>query len=342
MKNRYLPLDIKPSSGRIAYIDALRCFAILFVIEGHVWILGMGISSYDMLSGLMLYSFYLPLFFFISGFLAYKTNISFKESLLAIKKKIVLLVIPAIFFRVAMNLIHNKNVCDILYTGFGKYWFTITLFECFCIYYLSHQLIRKERLRIILLCLISIAFIFLLSKSGNIGPKLIDTNHLFKSFYFFVIGLLAKKYSKMYELLLSNEYVRAGVILGFFVLLFTINNPIWPNSLFHLMRDVVLRVLGTWIIVILFVSNSHVFEKPCRLNTIISEIGKKSLPIYLLQYFFIPDLKGLYECSINVIDEINIHLIAIIYTVFVLIACFSFIYILEQSKYIRKYILGEK
>lgn len=49
-------------SGRIAYLDALKAFAILLVVEGHVRILGMGISPYESLSGLMLYSLRSPFF----------------------------------------------------------------------------------------------------------------------------------------------------------------------------------------------------------------------------------------------------------------------------------------
>ena len=43
--------------GRIFYLDALKCFAILLVIEGHVRTLGMHIITGDILSGLMFYTF---------------------------------------------------------------------------------------------------------------------------------------------------------------------------------------------------------------------------------------------------------------------------------------------
>lgn len=57
--------------GRINYLDSLKFLGFLLVIEGHVWDFGMGIETYDSLSGLMLYSFNMPIFFFVSGFLAY-------------------------------------------------------------------------------------------------------------------------------------------------------------------------------------------------------------------------------------------------------------------------------
>lgn len=64
----------QPSVGkrRIGYLDALKFLGIILVIEGHVWDFGMGIKTYDSVSGMMLYSFNMPIFFFVSGFLAYK------------------------------------------------------------------------------------------------------------------------------------------------------------------------------------------------------------------------------------------------------------------------------
>jgi len=42
---------------RIGWLDALKCLGILLVIEGHVWSFGMGIETYDTLSGLMSYPY---------------------------------------------------------------------------------------------------------------------------------------------------------------------------------------------------------------------------------------------------------------------------------------------
>lgn len=160
---------LKPAvggGGRINYLDALRGFAILLVIEGHVRIFGMGIKSYDTMSALMLYSLDLPLFFFISGLLAYRPNLSTKAIAKNILKKIEYLVLPALFFSVVYNLIYHKSVLTPLYAGFGKYWFTITLFECFLIYYVVQLLIplnKRNRYVTIALTLVSLAGIGLLS-----------------------------------------------------------------------------------------------------------------------------------------------------------------------------------
>lgn len=314
------------------------------MIEGHVRLFGMGINSYDTMSALMLYSLDLPLFFFISGLLAYRPSMSAKETVNSIIKKFKFLVLPAIAFSVVSNLIKHQNVFNPLIFGFKKYWFTITLFECFLIYYVIQLLIpqrKRNKYIMIVLLLISLAFVGLLSTTGSVGPRVIDTNHLFKYFYFFFFGMLANKYSYIYNRMVYNEYVKASCIIGFFTLLLLLDYQIWPSSVLHLLRDIVLRVLGTFMIVILFASHSAVFEKSSKLVRVLVDIGKRSLPIYLLQYFFMPDFK-MFPALLSGADQFTIHVIAAVYTVLITLTCYAFIKVLEESKFVKIYILGLK
>lgn len=336
-----LVIGNKKMGGRIGYLDALRGLAILFVIEGHVRVFGMDIKSYDTLSALMLYSFYLPLFFFVSGYLAHKENLTKKDILRNGSKKFVFLVLPAISFSIGYNLLNHRDVLYPMYAGFGRYWFTITLFECFVIYYMILLVFKCEKARTTILIIIAIIGILALSYKSIFGPKLIDTNHLCKYFYFFTFGILSKKYNSTYTVFIKNEYVKAFSIITFFVLLFLIDYQIFPSPVFHLLRDVLLRVLGTLVIIILFASNASYFEGSGRAARILNEIGRKSLPIYLLQYFFLPDFSAFQDIITNM-DQFTIHVIAALYTVFVTVVCYVFIIVLEQSKFVRTYLLGLK
>lgn len=332
------------ASNRIGYLDALRGLAILLVIEGHVRLFGFGIKSYDTMSALMLYSFDLPLFFFISGLLAFRPNMSTKETVNNIVKKFKFLVLPAIFFSVVSNLIKHQSVFNPLFFGFKKYWFTITLFECFLIYYVIQLLIplrKRSKYIMISQMIIAVAFVGLLSTTGSIGPKLIDTNHLFKYFYFFVFGMLACKYKPGFEIMVHNEWLKTCCIIGFFALLVLLDYQIWPSPVFHLLRDVVMRILGTAMIVVLFASNAAVFEKSGKLARLLVDIGKKSLPIYLLQYFFMPNFKMFPE-FLDGTDRFTIHVIAAVYTVLITMTCYAFLKVMEQSKFVRTYVLGQK
>ena len=65
---------------RVEHIDYLKGFAILMVLLGHIFIAkapaGMHYPFCE-----IIYSFHMSLFFFVSGFLAYKTNQSKKKVL---------------------------------------------------------------------------------------------------------------------------------------------------------------------------------------------------------------------------------------------------------------------
>lgn len=324
--------------GRINYLDAIKCLGILLVIEGHVRLFGMGLETYDTLPGLMLYTFNMPLFFFVSGFLAYKQKFFLGDTIDKTWKKFVLLVIPAVIFFVFRNLKDHLNPLDLFTIGAGGYWFTITLWECFVIYYVV-SLIFKDNIRDIILVLLALAGVAFLSVVGDCGPKLLDLNRLTKYFQFFVLGVLAMKCRNHYEKIVHCDWLKAVATVCFFTLLFTINYGIWPSLVFHLLRDIVLRYLGTYIVVAWFVCHAERFNKNSRLNSVIIDIGKKSLPIYLLQYFFLPDFVS-YIPSIGGADGFTMHLISFTGAFIIIAVCYAFIFLLSNSKIIKKYVLG--
>ena len=96
-------MKIRMEKKRIAYLDALKCLGILIVIDNHVRVT-MGFMPYDTLSAMMLKAVTMPLFFFVSGLLAYKQSMSIKDVWDNIRRKFVFLVIPALVFRVGTDL----------------------------------------------------------------------------------------------------------------------------------------------------------------------------------------------------------------------------------------------
>lgn len=315
----------------------------MLVIEGHVWSFGMGIETYDTLSGLMLYTFNMPIFFFVSGFLAYKNRQeSGRELMRNIWKKFLFLVIPAVIVKCFMDLLHQQNPLLVLQDGFGGYWFTITLFECFLLYYLVTLVVKKARLRMAILAVLAVMGIGLLSIfGGDFGPAIVDMNRLTKYFQYFVMGVLAMRHKELFEKTMRNEWLKTIAIVFFFALLFVINYPVWPSPVFHILRDLVLRYLGTFIVVSWFVCNAELFNRETRINNMILKIGQCSLAIYLLQYFFIPNFLA-FPNWVSGLDEVTVHVVSFGYTVIITAICMCFISLLSNSIYLRKYVLGQK
>lgn len=322
---------------RIGYLDAMKCLGTILVIEGHVRGYGMNLGAYDSLSGLMLYSFNMPMFFFVSGFLAYKAQrYSAKKIFKQSVRKFINLVIPAFLFVLYWALLNQDNPLDLLVNGVGRYWFTITLWECFLIYYVVLLGVRNSLMRDILLMVIALVGMTSLCLYGEYGPKLIDMNRLTKYFPYFVIGVFAMKYKELYKRIVSSEWLNISAIMGFFGLLFTINYCICSASLFHFLRDIILRYLGLFVVVSWFTCHAELFKKDNRINKVLLNIGRKSLPIYLLQYFFLPDLPFL-----EGVDIITTHVISFSYSIVILLICIVFISLLSNSFIIKKYVLGQ-
>lgn len=324
---------------RIAYLDALKCLAILMVIDGHVRTAN-GFETYDSLSALLMWAPRLPIFFFISGFLAYKQSMSLKDVWVNVRRKFVYLVIPALVFRIGMDLMNHNNPLRFISEGMHGYWFTIVLFECFLVYYLIIVAVKNEKWRIGVLLALSVAGLGMLAIDKDFGPAIFDLRRLTKFFQFFVLGTLAKKLRPRFESLMNNEIVKSVLLLSFFIVLFLTTYEM-PSFLFHLLRDVVLRYLGTFAVVSFFVCHENSLQRQSRINSLINAIGQNSLAIYLLQYFFLPHFRPIPEWFAG-LNMVTVHLVSMLYTVAITGLCMIFIKFLSNSTFTRKYVLGKK
>ena len=328
--------------GREAYMDALKCLGILLVIRGHVELFGLGISkTYEEMSCLMLYSFNMPLFFFISGYFAYKDNMPMRSIGRNISNKFLFLVLPAVAFSIYYRFGNVENPIRFISDGFGRYWFTITLFLCFLVYYLIRLTIPTKRWQMIAMILLSLVGIGYLSFFSRYEVPLLGLNHLTKYFQYFTLGMLAKMYHTRYVRLLTNQALITTATIGFFVLLVALFQCAMPSFIHHSLRDLVLRYMGTFIIIALFFKYKEVFCKETKLNRLISYIGRYTLPIYLLQYFFMPDLRH-FAGIINNLDMLTVNIICMAYTVVTTALCVLFIWLLSNSGFVSRYVLGHR
>lgn len=130
---------------RIQWIDALRGFSIFFVVYYHIEAIGIGLPADNNVLSNILLSFRMPTFFFISGFIAYKSLIHWDKILYLnrIKNKSRIQLIPTLFFFCLAGLFGGYN--PLLYLseyGLGGFWFTFVLFEFFFVYFTLSYLLR--------------------------------------------------------------------------------------------------------------------------------------------------------------------------------------------------------
>lgn len=324
---------------RIAWLDAIKCLAILMMIDIHIRS-GNGFKPYDSLSAQMIYAPVLPMFFFVSGFLAYKQRMTIKELWNNIRRKFVFLVIPALVFRIGMDLMNHKSLFRFITEGMHGYWFMVVLFECFLLYYLITLLFKNEKLRIGVLLAFALGGVGMLALDKDFGPAIFDLRRLTKFFQFFILGTLAMKYRPKFESLMNNEVIKAALLTGFFVVLFLLTYDM-PSVVHHSLRDVILRYFGTFAIVSFFVCHADSLQRETKFNSLVNHIGQNSLAIYLLHYFFLPKFHPRPEWFAG-LNMVTVHLVSILYTVAITALCLLFIKFLSNSKYIKKYVLGHK
>lgn len=131
--------SVRASSSRLPYIDVVRGFAILMVVVGHL-------IQYNYVSALrdplfnIIYSFHMPLFFFISGVACATAsrdrawNCSCKDLLKKCLNKGVVLLIPPIIWTLLDFLLSDKTYLSI--ADFARYWFPYVLFSVYVFWFL--------------------------------------------------------------------------------------------------------------------------------------------------------------------------------------------------------------
>ena len=137
------PGEGRERGHRIEWLDAMRGFTMILVVAYHVAQFGFVENEKTSAALPFLVLFRMPLFFFVSGFLAYKANFvwNLKNTVPLVLKKLHVQIIPAIIFLGIFIVFKSKHsFWDGLLNALKSptkdgYWFTWVLLQMFLIYY---------------------------------------------------------------------------------------------------------------------------------------------------------------------------------------------------------------
>lgn len=288
--------------GRIGYIDALRGFAMVMVVFGHVLMTTFDIGGYDSVIGSIVVTFWMPLFFFISGYVAYKDieHLKLGAIITDVRKKSFALLVPALIFFMLSAICRGGDPLSFMRGGFGGYWFTPVLLEMFLVYFCVLIFCRRTSSKVfdctlILLSLVGVAWLVLFRGDGRWWTVLCLENFT-KYFQFFAFGLLCKKYQSGFIRLMSRDYWRAGIIVLYIVCLILYFNDEFKASMplvYKAVHDIVVRYAGLLVVVLYFLSKESYFNSEAPTCKLLRNIGRRTLDIYLLHYFFLPNMQYL-------------------------------------------------
>lgn len=345
---------------RLEWLDALRGFTMILVVTYHVaqWCYDVNLSASAAQSFLVLVR--MPLFFFVSGFLAYKTRgIETLTALAAaVAKKVKVQLVPTAVFLSAFLVIrftgdfarHFHNAMQTP-TKAG-YWFTWALLVMFVAYYLFAYLERRLRWNkaaiVILWCaalaLYETAYLpthFAYPRTAFFRvSSLIEVIYFF---HFFLFGNLVRRYWVRMERLMDAGWFFPAVILIAFAATadyfhwHTLRGP-WAN----LSRTTAMYAL-MFVTVMTFRHYAPTFSHQHAAGRILQFVGRRTLDIYLLHFILMPRLdvvgQWLDAHQPNFLLELTTELpVALL----IIGLCLTVSAVLRVSPFLRLHLFGRK
>ncbi|MBQ0088579.1 MAG: acyltransferase [Prevotellaceae bacterium] len=293
---------------RLQWLDALRGFTMILVVLNHVAQKSLGQDPKVSMSLSMFLLFRMPLFFFVSGFLAYKASFIWTASntLSLTWKKIKIQVLPALIFLCLFILLRsNIHFLDAFKASMHAptkwgYWFTWVLLQMFIIYYIFsyiESLFKKRSwIPITILWVISVvvyatAYMPSWFKYPNDtffkDTSLIETIYFF---HFFLLGNIVHRYWDSWQRLFDSKwFVPIIIILATWGAGDYLNWHILRMQWANLPRTIAMYSLML-LVVVFFRHYKDSFTKDKMLGRTMQYVGTRTLDIYLLHFIFLPTI----------------------------------------------------
>lgn len=264
----------------------------ILVVLQHVASFGFSISESTENFHRYFTEFRMPLFFFVSGFVLYKSkDWTFGYIAKFLQKKIpVQILSPAIF----MFLYFHFREIPILEGIFNEhkygYWFTFVLFEYYIFYILIQLLCRVAHFKGLKKdCLIIFMGVFvyicnIIVTFPDYISGLIGFIH-WKYFLFFCFGTLVRKHFICFIEQCEKKPFVLLCVMSYFLLNFYSNEL---QSFSHNLISLLLAISGIMLVFSFFRIYENCFYSDKKIGYILQYIGRRTLDIYLLHYFFIP------------------------------------------------------
>lgn len=339
---------------RIVCIDVAKGFAILCVVIGHV--LGFGFYGEQNVGKSLLfnviYSFHMPLFVFLSGYVSF-TVIKKDEILHDSIKRFRSLIVPGII--IGLLTIRATSFSDIIdfFTNSFKYgfWYVFVLFAFYILSYITNLSNINGMIKNSYVMYVVVAFVwYYVYRHIYIVPdilnKILCLDLIVRYYPYFFVGNLIRKHGflKIIEqewlfcvsvvwVLLSASIVDNNSIKS---ILSVIDGSHFASLVYTTLCTFLLYINAFSIIMIIM----YIVQKVLRINSLSSFIkiftflGKNTLYIYLFHFFFIyaidmPDLKLWFQHNSFFVFDL---FLSVIPAAIIIICCLLIKYVLSLNK----------
>lgn len=320
-------------TNRIEYIDELRGFAILLVVAGHL----IQYNSFFINNPAFefIYSFHMPLFFAISGYVTEKvtsiTNVSQYAGF--IKRKFISIALPLLTWSIMINpfLSYVKDGRFNIDYSFTILWFLKVLFIILCIYGLFNFFNNTIKIKSIYRVSISIILVI------TISILLIVINVM-------ELNLILYSISFYWGVFISGNTILEEKCTNSFIytlsaLLFMITSVLWSYNGSYL-NDII-KIAAS---ISAFTFFLNLFQK-LKLSFITKNnlqlFGRYSLSIYLVQFQLCNILPENLYIDNYLCNSIILFLISIVISIPISHICIVFARIIQTNKILNLFIFGK-
>ena len=278
-------------SNRIEYIDALRGFVMLLVVLGHVPMYcyhAFGMLSFSQIPSL----FHLALFFFVSGWF-FTSKSCQKPWGVFIKEKAMQLLLPTVVFYLIFCWVKDVDIAGNLWHDKYKagYWYCVVLF---CFFILARLLGKTKGMGGVVLGIILSAVLLMFNTNAmsrmlnNWGVPNVLCLQQWQYFVFFYMGSMARRNEGLFFSWLDNGKIMGVCIALFFTTLLLFYQQ--PVGLLGIKVEFLLwGGLGTVLSFTFFRRYASAFHQSTCVGRALQYIGRRTLDVYLLHFFFLPD-----------------------------------------------------
>lgn len=316
-------------------INIARGIGILLVVLGHSfpsWEGGIK-NEFFLYLFRFIYSFHMPLFFFLSGFVSYKLLVlkSSKEKINGIKSKLKRLIIPYLVISIP-SLILKYMFADFAYRKFnfnnsilniilgenpnGGLWFLYTLFTVSIIAIIFNKVNLKW--------LIGVFFVLAILPVGY--PNIFKINRLCLNGIYYFLGIyINQNYELFKSKLAKRQYINISCIL------ILVSNLVDINIRFIILLKALMGIYLTINLSILIVNHKN------RVRDLLRVLGKYSYDIYLISYFIQIPIR------IVLFNKMNFNYNFVVFSMFtfgLILPIWISKYIIRKNKIFKLLILG--
>ena len=335
---------------RIEYIDAMRGFTMILVVFAHVCHFCFGDSRMGYNAIFIL--FRLPCFFMISGWLF--EPVSRKPFKTVARHKAMVQLVPTFIFLLLLapppEFFHQLGALK------GGYWFTFVLFEFFILYMLIVRA-GKHWTPILALTITITSFVYARYydsiKTSSAGYQLLVIDFLgflsvttWRLFLFFYLGTCIRRHFDAFIRWTNKPLVILPICVAFCFIASTSHKD---NMLFEMSRYYGGGVTGMIMIFTCFrfLYTSSISHLPSSITRhpsfVLQYVGKRTLDIYLLHYFFLPRFLMEYAPQLQAYDSRFLEFVVIMFlSLIILLFCLITSYIIRLSPFLGHYLFGAK